>query len=121
MPQHRARSASRARLIAGGAALAGTALIGLSGAAQAATPDLVPDLGPILSSDSSGPANDDQPDPAPTAPPIESSYEAFDSDQPIQQLRDFAPAGVPAAGLVDVVSKAPKQIAPPFLSGGAGE
>ena len=51
-------------------------------AAQAATPDLVPDLGPILSA-----PNDDQPDPAPTAPPVESSYEAFDSDQPIQQLR----------------------------------
>ncbi|WP_226359898.1 hypothetical protein [Pseudonocardia sp. ICBG1142] len=116
MPQHRARSASRIRLIAGGAALAGTALIGLSGAAQAATPDLVPDLGPILSA-----PDDDQPDPAPTAPPVESSYEAFDSDQPIQQLRDFAPAGVPVAGLVDVVSKAPKQITPTFLSGGAGE
>lgn len=116
MPQHRARSASRIRLIAGGAALAGTALIGLSGAAQAATPDLVPDLGPILSA-----PDGDQPDPAPTAPPVESSYEAFDSDQPIQQLRDFAPAGVPVAGLVDVVSKAPKQITPTFLSGGAGE
>ncbi|MEJ8281234.1 hypothetical protein [Pseudonocardia spirodelae] len=116
MSQHRARPASRVRSVAAGVALAGTALVGLAGAAQAATPDLVPDLGPILSA-----PDPDQPDPAPTAPPVESSYEAFDSDQPIQQLRDLAPAGVPAAGLVDVVSKAPKQITPTVLSGGAGE
>jgi hypothetical protein len=117
VPHHRARSTSRARLIAGGAALAGTALIGLSGAAQAATPDVVPDLGPLLSA-----PNDAQPDPAPTAPPVEPSYTAFDSDEPIKQLRDFAPAGVPAAGLVDVVGQAPKQITPTFLqSGTVGE
>lgn len=113
MPRHRARSASRARLIAGGAALAGTALIGLSGAANAATPDIVPDLGPLLSA-----PNDDQPTPAPEAPYVESSYDAFDSDQPIQQLRDFAPAGLPITGLVDVVSKAPKQITPTILQNG---
>ena len=113
MPQHRARPASRIRLIAGGAALAGTALIGLSGAAQAATPDLVPDLGPLLSA-----PNDDQPDPAPTAPYVEPSYTAFDSGEPIQQLRDLAPAGVPVTGLVDVVTKAPKQITPTVLQNG---
>lgn len=113
MPRHRARSASRARLLAGGAALAGTALIGLSGAAQAATPDVVPDLGPLLSA-----PDDNPPDPAPEAPYVEPSYEAFDSDQPLQQLRDFAPAGVPVTGLVDVVLKAPKQITPTFLQNG---
>ncbi len=38
-------------------------------------------------------------------------------DEPIQQLRDFTPAGVPATGLVDSVSDAPKKIVP---SGGGG-
>lgn len=113
MPQHRAHRPSRARLVAGGAALAGTALLGLSGAAQAATPDVVPDLGPLLSA-----PNEAQPTPAPEAPYVEPSYTAFDSDQPLQQLRDFAPAGVPVAGLVDVVSKAPKQITPTVLQNG---
>ncbi|MFP5022832.1 hypothetical protein [Pseudonocardia phyllosphaerae] len=118
MPRHRARTTSRVRLFAGGTALAGAALLASTGAAQAATPDLVPDLGPALSTDH----EDQKPTPAPTAPPVEPSYTAFGPDQPIQQLRDFAPAGVPVAGLVDVVSKAPKQITPSFLpGGGSGE
>lgn len=113
MPQHRARTASRARLIAGGAALAGAALIGVSGAAHAATPDVVPDLGPLLSA-----PNDDQPDPAPTAPYVEPSYSAFGPDEPLEQLRDLAPAGVPAAGLADVATQAPERITPTVLRNG---
>lgn len=112
MPSHRARSTSRnARRAAGGAAVAGAALVGLSGAAQAATPS-IPDLAPLLTAH-----NDVTPTPAPEAPPVEPSYTAFDSDDPINQLRDFTPAGVPATGLVDAVGDAPKKIIP---SGGAG-
>ncbi|RZT84581.1 hypothetical protein EV383_1428 [Pseudonocardia sediminis] len=113
MPRNRARST--ARRIVGGAALAGSALVGLSGAAQAATPDLVPDLAPYLTEH-----NEVQPDPAPTAPPVESSFTAFDSTDPVQQLRDFTPAGVPAAGLVDSLGDVPKKITPTFGGGGSG-
>lgn len=113
MPRNRARST--ARRIVGGTALAGSALVGLSGAAQAATPDLVPDLAPYLTEH-----NGVTPTPAPEAPEVESSFTAFDSSDPINQLRDFTPAGVPVTGLVDSASDVPKKIAPSGSGGDSG-
>ncbi len=114
MAQNRARPTTRNRLIAGGLLLAGTAAAstGMAGAAQAAEPAIVPDLAPLLTTH-----NDVQPAPAPEAPPVESSFTAFGPDQPLKQLRDFTPDGVPAAGLLESVSEAPKKITP---SGGGG-
>ena len=114
MPSHRARSTARtSRRLVGGAALAGTAMVGLAGAANAAVPDLVPDAAPLLTAH-----NDVQPDPAPDAPPVEPSFTAFDADDPINQLRDFTPGGVPATGLVDSLGDAPAKIIP--SGGGSG-
>ena len=118
MPRNRARSTAR-RIVGGaaltGAALSGSALLGLSGAAQAATPDLVPDLAPYLTAH-----NGVTPTPAPEAPPVESSFTAFDSTDPLNQLRDFTPAGVPAAGLVSSAVDVPKKIAPSGSGGSSG-
>lgn len=75
-------------------ALAGSALVGLSTQAQAATPDLVPDLAPLLTSH-----HDGEPAPAPTAPYVEPSSSVFAGGDLLNQLRDTAPAGVPVAGL----------------------
>jgi len=106
MPRHRRRrprSAAATRLLGGGAAIAGSALVGLSSPALAATPDIVPDLAPILTTH-----NDVQPAPAPQAPYVQPSDEAFPDGDVLNQLRDFAPAGVPVAGLVQSVQGATK-------------
>ncbi|MHA6797718.1 hypothetical protein ACVGVM_30080 (plasmid) [Pseudonocardia bannensis] len=98
MPRHRHRphrSAPISRLLAGGVAVVGSALVGLSAPAQAATPDLVPDLAPALTAH-----NDVEPAPAPAAPYVEPSTSVFPDGDVLNQLRDVAPAGVPAAGLV---------------------
>ncbi len=89
--------------------------LGVRATAQAATPDLVPDLAPYLTEH-----NEVQPDPAPTAPPVESSFTAFDSTDPINALRDLTPAGVPATGLVDSLGDVPKKITPSAGGGGTG-
>lgn len=114
MAPNRARPTHQARLLAGGLLLAGTAAasVGVAGTAQAAEPALVPDLAPLLTTH-----NDVQPAPAPEAPPVEPSFTAFGPDEPLEQLRDVTPAGVPAAGLVESVQDAPKKILP---SGGGG-
>lgn len=113
MPRHRARSTHRtAWRLAGAAAVAGSALAALSGAAQAATLG-PPDLAPLPTE-----RNDAAPDPAPQAPPVEPSYTAFESDDPISRLRDFTPAGIPAAGIVDVLGDVPQKLVP--SGGGAG-
>ncbi|TCK25563.1 hypothetical protein [Pseudonocardia endophytica] len=117
MAPNRARPTPRARLVAGGLLLAGTAAAsaGVAGTAQAAEPALVPDLAPLLTTH-----NDVQPAPAPEAPPVESSFTAFGPDEPLKQLRDFTPAGVPASGLVEAVVEAPKKITPSGGGGGYG-
>lgn len=114
MAPNRARPTPRARLVAGGLLLAGTAAAsaGVAGAAHAAEPALVPDLAPLLTTH-----NDVQPTPAPEAPPVEPSFTAFGPDEPLKQLRDFTPAGLPATGLVESVQEAPKKILP---GGGGG-
>ena len=116
MAPNRARP-TRTRLVAGGLLLAGTAAAsaGVAGTAQAAEPAVVPDLAPLLTSH-----NDVEPAPAPEAPPVESSFTAFGSDEPLKQLRDFTPAGVPATGLVESVQEAPKKILPSGGGGGGG-
>lgn len=106
MAPHRARPTPRTRLVAGGLLVAGAAAAS-GGVAQAAEPALVPDLAPLLTSH-----NDVVPAPAPTALPVESSFTAFGPDEPLKQLRDFTPAGIPATGLVESVQDAPKKILP---------
>lgn len=94
----------RTRLL-GSAVLAGAGLAALAGTAQAATPDLVPDLAPVLSA----PTGID-PAPAPTAPSVEPSQTYYDA--PLNQQLDFAPAGVPIAGLIKSVAGAPTRLLP---------
>jgi hypothetical protein len=99
------RPASSVTRLAGAAALTGAAFAGLAGTAQAATPDLVPDLAPVLTAPTGL-----EPAPAPEAPSVESSRTAF--DDPISRLRDTAPAGVPVAGLIQSAVGAPTRLLP---------
>jgi hypothetical protein len=93
--------------IATSASLAGATVVGLSGPAQAATPDLVPDLGPLLTTH-----YDDEPAPAPSAPYVEPSSTAFEQGDLLNQGRDLAPAGVPVAGLTQSAVGAPSRLLP---------
>ncbi|MCE3554903.1 hypothetical protein LWC33_26040 [Pseudonocardia sp. RS11V-5] len=108
MPRHRYRPPRSALTrLAGSATLAGAAVVGLSGPAQAVTPDLVPDLAPLLTAH-----YDEEPAPAPTAPYVEPSYTAFEQGDLLNQARDFAPAGVPIAGLTQSAAGAPGRLLP---------
>ncbi|MEU7818916.1 hypothetical protein [Pseudonocardia sp. NPDC049154] len=108
MPRHRYRPPRSALTrLAGSATLAGAAVVGLSGPAQAATPDLVPDLAPLLTAH-----YDEEPAPAPEAPYVEPSYTAFEGGDLLDQGRDFAPAGVPIAGLTQSAVGAPSRLLP---------
>lgn len=108
MPRHRYRPPRSALTrLAGSATLAGAAVVGLTGPAQAATPDLVPDLAPLLTAH-----YDEEPAPAPEAPYVEPSYTAFEAGDLLDQGRDFAPAGVPIAGLTQSAVGAPSRLLP---------
>jgi hypothetical protein len=87
--------------------LAGAAAVALSGSAEAATPDLVPDLAPLVTAH-----NDVEPAPAPTAPYVEPSSTAFPQGDLLNQGRDLAPAGVPVAGLTQSAVGAPSRLLP---------
>lgn len=98
MSRHRyrpPRSAAMTRLFTGGIVVAGSALVGLSTPAQAATPDVIPDLAPLLTTH-----NQVEPAPAPQAPYVEPSQQAFPQSDLFNHERDVAPAGVPVAGLI---------------------
>jgi hypothetical protein len=108
VPRHRYRPPrSVLTRLAGSATLAGAAVVGLTGTAQAATPDLVPDLAPLLTAH-----DDEEPTPAPTAPYVEPSYTAFEQGDLLNQARDLAPAGVPVAGLTQSAVGAPSRLLP---------
>jgi len=103
--RHRRPTRSATRLV-GSAALAGAALATFAGGtANAATPDLVPDLAPVLTAPTGL-----EPTPAPTAPAVEPSRTAY--DDPINQHLDDAPAGLPVAGLIKSVAGAPTRLLP---------
>jgi hypothetical protein len=99
------------RAVAGGAVLAGVAVLAAGAPALAATPE-VPTAGLPLPALPTSPAEDpaDGPAPAPTAPYVESSYTAFDAGDVLNQLRDFTPAGGPLAGLVQSAAGTTKLI-----------
>jgi hypothetical protein len=104
--RHRRRPSRSATRVLGTGALAGAAaLTGLAGTANAATPDIVPDLAPALTA----PTGLDVA-PAPKAPYVESSSTAF--SDPINQGRDFAPAGVPITALIQSAVGAPTRLLP---------
>ncbi|GAA2873447.1 hypothetical protein GCM10010472_33400 [Pseudonocardia halophobica] len=112
MPRHRYRPPRSALTrLAGAATLAGAAVVGLTGPAQAATPDLVPDLAPLLTAHDD-PADGAEPAPAPEAPYVEPSSTAFDQGDLLNQGRDLAPAGVPIAGLTQSAVGAPSRLLP---------
>jgi hypothetical protein len=104
--RHRPPRSALTRL-AGSATLAGAAPVGLTGPAQAATPDLVPDLAPLLTAH-----YDDEPAPAPEAPYVEPSFTAFEQGDLLNQGRDLAPAGVPVTGLTQSAVGAPSRLLP---------
>ncbi|WP_433507644.1 hypothetical protein ACQP04_14995 [Pseudonocardia halophobica] len=108
MPRHRYRPPRSALTrVAGSATLAAAAVVGLTGPAQAATPDLVLDLAPLLTAH-----NDEEPAPAPEAPYVEPSSTAFEQGDLLNQGRDLAPAGVPIAGLTRSAVGAPGRLLP---------
>jgi hypothetical protein len=89
------------RAAAGGAVLAGVAVLAAGAPVLAATPE-VPTAGLPLPALPTSRAEDPAggPAPAPAAPYVEPSYTAFDTGDVLNQLRDFTPAGVPVAGLI---------------------
>jgi len=103
VPLHRTTRVAIGGLLLAAAATIGTAVPALP------LPGGLPGGLPVGTGESSD-LDPDQPEPAPTAPPITPSAEAFRDGDLLNRASDVAPAGLPVAGLVQSVVGATKII-----------
>lgn len=108
MPLHRTTRVAIGGLLLAAAATIGTAVPALAAPAPP-LPGGLPGGLPVGTGESSD-LDPDQPEPAPTAPPITPSAEAFRNGDLLNRASDVAPAGLPVAGLVQSVVGATKII-----------